>query len=331
MKKKRIISIVTVIIIIIGIIITSIFLITSHNKHFKTYETHKEYARTLFKKISREGEDLIILYQALIMKALFGEKNARIIVGRGVEGRVRARVKDSLKVHELLRKKYPEQFNNDVDVLGRIGDNYFDLRRYEEAENMYRRNLQVFKEKYLGKKYKEMEGENPREVKIEEYKYVVRCYKDISNCYIRKKEYKKAIRVLEEAAVFLDEFEGYHVWDKYEIFRDIFIRIAAIYKYDLKGYDKAMDIYKLMLEKFPDPLAQSRTEIYIGDTYLCMNKIEKAKATYREIIEKYDKPDVFAADREAKERLRKLKTGTIVAIDGGTYEIKDGIVTVSRT
>ena len=83
-----------------------------------------------------------------------------------------------------------------------------------------------------------------------------------------------------------------------------------------------------MEQELNDDISSSSAEIFIGDTYLAMGNVEKAKETYQMVVDKY-KPNKLGLFNFAERRLKDLRDGTpIVATDGVVYEIKDNKVNV---
>jgi tetratricopeptide (TPR) repeat protein len=282
---------------------------------YGTYKEQKDYAKTLFNK-AQEREDIIFFAPTLgkAMNASFS-KNAW---------------KRSLRANLYLTKVYPKEAIEDIDVLGRIGDSYFYLEKFNEAREWYENELAIFKKKYFKNKgYWEREGLTDKQALTEELKYLVNIQESIASCYTAVGEYKKGIEMHEATLGLMQDANDIDEYARENIFRRIFPKIGKLYKTVLKDYKKAFETYERMKNEFPKPFYVCEAEIYIGDTYLAMGNIEKAKEVYQAILDKYKYPGSPANYGEADERLKALKEGTsFVSLDRMVYQVKNGKVKI---
>lgn len=236
----------------------------------------------------------------------------------------------SVKANMYLINKYSKQAEEDIDVLGRIGDSYFYQKKYSEARKWYEKQVEVFKRKYFKNlSYWEKEGLSSTQALTEELRYIVNVQESIASCYTAAGEFNKGIDAHEKTLQLLGEASGIDKYGREDIFRNTFVKIAKLYKVAIKDYKKAIEAYERMKVEFPDPFSSSLADVYIGDTYLAMGSIEKARDTYRAVIDKYKYPGSTANYDTAERRLKDLKEGTpIVAADRVMYEVKNGKVSV---
>ncbi len=311
---------------IIALIILSGWKLSScaSEKKFKTFDEQKAYAAEQYKRIFDVLNDVSVLLEGN------AARDANDPAWKKRQENIKLEIKKSLEAHIALKETYPEEFNNDVDSLKRLADSYFYLKDYNNALPAYEKELETFQRKYFNKEYKEKEKLSPERAQIEEYKYMVRVYGDIASCYTWRKEYDKTIASLEKSINLMDDLKYLNMREKYDIFGDTFIGLGAIYKFPLKNYDKAMEIYGRMIEAFPFAFAISGAEILIGDTYLAKGDIEKAKKIYTDVIKKYKYSKDKGVYNFAEEQLRDIEKGEVRTTDGFSYKIKDGKVTVER-
>lgn len=290
-------------------------MVLSHMPKYATYKEQKDHAKSLFNK-AQEQEDIIFFAPTFgkAVSALFS-KNAW---------------KESLRANLYLTKVYSKEALEDIDVLGRIGDSYFYLKKFNEARGWYERELEVFNSRYFrNKTYREREGLTDKQALTEELRYFVNIQESIASCYTAVGEYKRGIEAHEKTLLLLPDAKEVTIYARENIFRDVYIKIAKIYKIVIKDYKKALEIYEKMKKEFPDPISSSLADIYIGDTYLAMGNIEKAKEVYRAAVNKYKYPGSTANYDTAERRLRDLESGvSIVATDKVVYEVKNGKVTM---
>lgn len=236
--------------------------------------------------------------------------------------------KKSLNAQLYLFKKYPKIANDDIDVLGRTGDLYRTLEKYDKALPMYERQLEVFKRKYFKNlTYPEREGLTDLQAKTEEYKYLIKIRQSIAACYNGMKQYQKGLSEYKSILQMLPETSDLDKYVRQDMFRDIFVTISKIYKAIFKEYDLAIENYEEFKKTFPTPMHESMADVYIGDTYLAMGDVNKAKEIYQEVVNKYKYPNSTGDYSIAQRRLKELQEdGPIIATDGLYYEIKDGKV-----
>ncbi len=301
--------------IIVAIVGISLNMALSHVPRYRTYKEQKEYAKTLFNK-AQEREDIIFFAPT------FGEAvNASFS---------RNAWKKSLRASLYLLKAYPKEALEDIDVLGRIGDSYFHIKKFNQAREWYEKELEVFKAKYFkNKTYWEREGLTDKQALTEELKYIVNIQESIALCYTAVGEYQKGIEAHEKTLQLLPKVEDVTTYAREDIFRDVYVKIAKLYKVVIKDYQKAFEVYEKMKKEFPDPFSSSLADIYIGDTYLAMGNIEKAKEVYSATVNEYKYPGSTASYGTAERRLRDLAAGvSIVATDKVVYEVKNGKVSI---
>jgi len=285
----------------------------SHVPKYGTYKEQKEYAKALFNKA--QGREDIIFFAPTFGEAV----NASFS---------RNAWKKSLRANLYLTKAYPKEALEDIDVLGRIGDSFFHLKKFSEARNWYENELNVFKNKYFKNKgYWEREGLTDKQALTEEIRYLVNIQESIASCYTAVGEYRKGVEMHEATLRLMRDAVGIDEHQRENIFKQTFVKIGKLYKTILKDYTKAFDTYGEMKKEFPKPLYVCEAEIYIGDTYLAMGNIEKAKEVYQSVLDKYKYPGSPTNYGEADKRLKALKEGTsFVSLDRMVYEVKDGKV-----
>ena len=282
------------------------------------YGEQKKYAQKLYGKASETGQIAIFMPNVTAGKIVYNLF-------------YKPATKKALKANLFMLKKYPEKAIDDIDILEWTGDLYYKLERYDEALEIYKKQLDVFKRKYFNKQYYlEKEGLTPLQAKTEEYRYVVKIHRSIAACYNATKQYNKGLKEYEKILQMLPETKNLDKWDRGNIFKDTFITIGKMYKVIFKDYQKAIQAYERMKTELSNSLFfESQADIYIGDTYLAMGDVEKAKEIYKTVVDKYKYPGSTANYDVAERRLKDLREGnTIVATDGVIYEIKDGRVNV---
>jgi len=303
-------------IIIVAIIILAIVswqIASSWIPRFPTYEQQKQYTKGLTKKAD-EFEQVAASMPA--KWAMYFVKDIFYIPA----------IKKALNANLYMLKKYPQRGLTDVDILGDLGYEYRALEKYNKAIEMHQRQLEVFKNKYLNKEYPEKEGLTQLQAKTEEYKYVASVHRKIAACYNAIKQYDKGLREYERVLELLPETKNLDKFERDRIFRDTFVTIGKMHKVIFKNYQRAIEIYKRMKEEFPSAIATSEADIFIGDTYLAMGDVKKAKEEYQNVIDTY-KPAELGLFNFAENRLRDLREGNpIVATDDVYYEIKDNKV-----
>lgn len=240
--------------------------------------------------------------------------------------------KKSLNAHLYLFKKYPQIANNDIDVLGRTGDLYESLEKFDKSLSMYQKQLEVFKRNYFKNlTYPEREGLTELQAKTEEYKYIIKIHRSIAGAYNAMKQYDKGLEKYEEIVRMLPELDMLDKWQKQAIFRDVFVSVGKLYKVAYKDYNKAIDMYKVMKDKLVDDVSRSEADIFIGDVYLAEGDVNKAIEMYQSVVNEY-KPQSRGLFNFAENRLRDLREGKlIIATDGVNYEIKDNKVITRLT
>lgn len=283
---------------------------------FPTYEKQKAYAQKLYIDAGHVRE------LAFYAPTLWASRFIRIIfLSRAWH--------KSLNANLYLLKAYPKQAEEDIDVLRRIADSYYSLKKYNEARAWYEKLLVFFKGKYFkNPSYWEKEGLTEKQALTEELRYLVGVQESIAACYSGVGEYQKCIEAHEKTLELLPEAEGIDEWDRAGIFTGTFEKVGRMYKVIFKDYKKAFDIYERMKEQFSSNISTSSADIYIGDTYLAMGDVITAKKIYQDVIDTY-KPKKSGVYNFAEERLRNLDKGEpIISTDGVMYEIKNGKVIV---
>jgi len=288
---------------------------------FPTYSEQKKYAKELYGKTDETGQIAIFMPTATAGKIVYYLF-------------YRPATKKTLKANLLMLEKYPGDAKEDIDILGWTGDSYYRLQKYNNALEMYKRQLEVFKKKYFNKiNYPEKEGLTPLQAKTEEYRYIVNVHRTIAACYNATKQYEKGLNEYEKILQLLPETKDLEKWDRESIFKDTFVSMGKLYKVILKDYQNALQIYERVKTEFSDSVFFiSQADIYIGDVYLAMGDVKKAKEIYKAVVDKYKYPGSTANYDVAEGRLRDLQEGNlIVATDGLNYEIKDGKVIARLT
>ena len=298
---------------IIIVLIIGLSMALSHMPKYGTYKEQKEYAKNLFNK-AQEREDIIFFAPT------FGEAiNASFSKNAW---------KKSWGANLYLTKAYPKEALEDIDVLGRIGDSYFYLKKFNEARVWYEKELEVFNNKYFkNKTYWERDGLTDKQALTEELRYLVNIQESIASCYTAVGGYKKGIEMHEATLGLMQYNKDIDEFEREKIFRRTFVKIGKLYKTVLKDYAKAFEAYEQMKKEFPKPFYVCEAEIYIGDTYLAMGNIEKAKEVYQAVLDKYKGSSVNYG--EAVKRLKALKEGvSFVSLDQMVYEVKNDKVTM---
>lgn len=293
------------------VLIIGLNMALSYVPKYGTYNEQKDYAKSLFNK-AQEREDIIFFAPT------FGEAiNASFS---------KSAWKKSLRANLYLTKAYPKEALEDIDVLGRIGDSYFYLKKFNDAKGWYEKELEVFKKKYFkNKAYWERDGLTDKQALTEELRYLVNIQDSIASCCTAVGEYKKGIEMYEATLGLMQDAVNIDEYQRENIFKQTFIKMGKVYKVALKDYKKAFEIYDRMMKAFPKPMYTCEAEIYIGDTYLAMGNIEKAKEIYQSVLDKYKGTSVNYG--EASKRLKALKEGaSFVSLDRMVYEVKDGKV-----
>jgi len=242
-------------------------------------------------------------------------------------------LKKSLNAHLYLFKKYPQIANDDIDVLGRAGDLYGTLEKFDKSLSMYQKQLEVFEKKYFRSlTYPEREGLTDLQAKTEEYKYIIKIHQSIAGAYNSLKQYEKGLEEYKKILQFLPETRDLDKYVRQDIFRDIFVSVGKMYKVIFKEYQLAIKNYDELKTTFPTPMHESIADVYIGDTYLAMGDIGKAKEIYQKVVDKYKYPNSTGDYSTAELRIKGLKEGKpIIATDGVYYEIKDNKVITRLT
>jgi len=298
---------------IIVVLTVGLNMALSYMPKYSTYKEQKEYAKSLFNK-AQEREDV------MFFAPTFGEAiNASFSKNAW---------KKSSRANLYLTKAYPKEALEDIDVLGRIGDSYFYLKKFNEARGWYEKELEAFNNKYFkNKTYWERDGLTDKQALNEELRYLVNIQESIASCYTAAGEYKKGIEMHEATLGLMQDNKDIDEFEREKIFRRIFVKIGKLYKTVLKDYAKAFKAYEQMKKEFPKPFYVCEAEIYIGDTYLAMGNIEKAKEVYQAVLDKYKGSSVNYG--EAAKRLKALKEGiSFVSLDRMVYEVKNGKVVV---
>jgi len=241
--------------------------------------------------------------------------------------------KKSLNAHLYLFKKYPKIANEDIDVLGRTGDLYESLEKVDKSLSMYQKQLEVFKRNYFKNlTYPEREGLTELQAKTEEYKYIIKIHRSIAGAYNAMKQYDKGMAEYRKILQFLPDTKDLDKYVRQDMFRDIYVSIGKVYKIIFKDYESAIKSYEELKSEFPTPMHESIADVYIGDTYLAMGDIGRAKDTYQKVVDKYKHPNSTGDYSTAEQRIKYLNEGKlIIATDGVNYEIKDNKVITRLT
>lgn len=307
---KKIILLTCSIIAIVGI---GLSMVLSYMPKYSSYKEQKDYAKTMFSK-AQEREDMIFFAPTIgeTINATFSKVSW----------------KKSLLANLYLIKAYPKEAIEDIDVLGRIGDSYFYLKKFNEAREWYEKELNGFKKKYFkNKTYWEREGLTDKQALTEELRYHANIQESIASCYTAVGEYKKGIEMHEATLGLMQDATDLDEHQRESIFKQTFVKMGKLYKTVLKDYKRAFETYDRMMKAFPKPFYTCEAEIYIGDTYLAMGDAGKAKETYQAVLDKYKYPGSPTNYGEADKRLKALKDGTsFVSLDRIVYEVKDGKV-----
>jgi TolA-binding protein len=99
------------------------------------------------------------------------------------------------------------------------------------------------------------------------------------------------------------------VYPQHSLVDDVYYLKAKIYK-QKKEYDKAIEMYNLVIDKFPDDIRADNSLYELADMYenQLSNK-DKAKELYEKLYTKYSN-SVFATD--ARKKFRVLRGDKIV-------------------
>lgn len=314
MKKTIIVISYCAIFLIISALLINI--ITSLVPRFSTYEEQKKYGSKMYDVAGKIDE------AAFYTTSPFRCKLIKWVLLLPAWNK-------SVNANLYTLKKFP-QAKEDVDVLGWIADSYFYGKKYDKARGWYEKQLEVFKRKYFKNSlYPERKNATDKKALTEELRYIVSIQNSIASCYTAIGEFNLGIEAYEGSLKLLEDVANIEDRDKEAIFKEVYINTARVYKIALKDYQKAIETYKRMENVFPEPFYICEAEIYIGDTYLAMGNIEKAKGVYRAVLDKYKYSGSLTNYIEAEKRLKSLNEGTsFVALDRVIYKIKDGKVIV---
>jgi tetratricopeptide (TPR) repeat protein len=114
---------------------------------------------------------------------------------------------------------------------------------------------------------------------------------------IEKKYYRLGLKEekrgrFQKAIIFYKKFISIYKATKESL--DALYRIAHIYQYEIKDYDKAIKYYQKIIKSYPDVYLTSESYYGVGECLYMKKRIAEAKEIFREILEEY--PETSAAE-----------------------------------
>ena len=117
--------------------------------------------------------------------------------------------------------------------------------------------------------------------------HMARAYSELA--YQKRKEFKSDIanNYMSEAMALLDNLISSAQSSKYYFYS--YIILGDIYFQFYYDLDRAIESYKMFIEKYPENKLRDEVLIKLGDVYLTKNQIDKAKNTYARVQDKDSK------------------------------------------
>ncbi|MFH0925114.1 MAG: tetratricopeptide repeat protein [bacterium] len=199
---------------------------------------------------------------------------ARIYVQKNEQETAERRLKEFLK-------KYP-RYEYKKDVFFLLGDTLYNQKKYKEVVKVYNRLLQL-------------EKSNPKNI------FVINCvlgntYKELGQLENALSAYNRAREQLKEGVVLIDG-EG-------EYSKNMEVSRADIL-FALNRYQKAMDSYNNIIQKYGDAEESSWAMYQVGRCYQKQGDILRADKSYKKLIE--EKGDINFWSRQARFALEDIE------------------------
>lgn len=212
-----------------------------------------------------------------------------------------------LKLNEKVFEYFPNEARNNVNALSHLADAHIWLGgkdHRKKAIELYRRCIEVFKEKHLNEK--PATGIEPKQFELQKYKFLGKCHFQIASIYFNAKKYDNAIAEYQKVIdLYSDKLKSFANFSQYLIIGNAYENIAAIHLW-CHNYNIAIELYEKVQQMFPSPLVVSRNKTWVADCYLAMGNEEKAKEIYQSVIDEFKDNEEMVEIEIAKNALKDL-------------------------